>query len=79
MKIRYFRPKSLTWWSGIAAIIIGICAMVYKDSYQIGELARLIGLLTGGNDTSPAGLMFLGSGLIGLGDKFDRAIEAAQA
>ena len=41
----------------------------------LGELSRLVALLAGSGDASPAGLMFLGLGLIGLRDRIERGFR----
>jgi drug/metabolite transporter (DMT)-like permease len=68
---RYFRPVSLTWWSGALMIIIGVLMILNPDSNKASAIAEVLAAFSGG-DSSPASLIFLGSGLIGLGDKFAR-------
>jgi len=41
----------------------------------LGELSRLVALLAGSGDASPAGLVFLGLGLIGLRDRIERGFR----
>jgi hypothetical protein len=43
--------------------------------WALGELSRLVALLAGSGDASPAGLMFLGLGLIGLRDRIERGFR----
>jgi hypothetical protein len=43
------------------------------DSFAVTEVGRLIAMLAGGGDASPAALIFLGTGLIGIRDKMERA------
>lgn len=76
--MRYIRPKSLTWWSGVFAIATGVASLAAPTLDVLGEIARLITMFAGSSDTSPAGLIFLGAGLIGLGDKFERAFGPQQ-
>jgi hypothetical protein len=73
--MRYFRPNSLTWCAGILAIVTGIASAASPADGPIGELARLIAQLTGASDTSPAGLIALGLGLIGLRDRLERGFR----
>jgi hypothetical protein len=73
--MRYIRPTSLTWWAGILAIVTGIASAASPADGAIGELARLIAQLTGASDTSPAGLIALGLGLIGLRDRLERGFR----
>ena len=58
--MRYVRPNSLTWWAGLLAMLTGIASLA---------------LLAGSGDASPAGLMFLGLGLIGLRDRIERGFR----
>lgn len=76
--MRYFRPLSLTWWSGILAIATGSSLMVMPDSFGLTELGRLLAMFAGSGDASPAALVFLGSGLVGIGDKFERALKGQE-
>lgn len=64
--MKYFKPKSMTWWSGIGAIATGVYSMFQPSNTVVGELAHLMALLTGGADAAPAVLIFSGLGLIGL-------------
>jgi NAD/NADP transhydrogenase alpha subunit len=73
--MRYFRPKSLTWWSGVASVATGVAAMVIPDNFALGEFGRFIAMLAGGADASPAALIFLGTGLIGIRDRLERAMN----
>jgi len=70
--MRYIRPKSLTWWAGLLAMFTGIASLVLPATVPVGELSRLVALLAGSGDASPAGLVFLGLGLIGLRDRIER-------
>ncbi len=69
--MRYFKPTSLTWWSGITALALGILMLVCR-SCELGDFGALIAALAGSGDASPAGLIVLGLGLIGLRDKLGR-------
>jgi hypothetical protein len=73
MAARYFRPSSLTWWSGVSAVAVGAASLAMPDSFAVTEVGRLIAMLAGGGDASPAALIFLGTGLIGIRDKMERA------
>ena len=53
----------------------GVASVALPRSDALGELARLISMLAGGADTSPAGLIFLGLGLIGLRDRVERGFR----
>ena len=74
--MRYVLPKSLTWWAGLAAVLIGLAALALPESGPLGELAGVIALLVGANDAAPATLITLGLGLIGLRDRLERAIQS---
>jgi hypothetical protein len=73
---RYIRPRSLTWWAGVFSFGVGLATLAMPDSYQIGQIGALVSLLAGGSDASPAGLIALGLGLIGLRDVFERSLQA---
>lgn len=90
--MRYFRPRSLTWWAGVFLIAMGILqaagwpsAWVEGADGLTGVLAALTGALTAilggpGADVAPAALIGLGAGLIGLRDAMvrDRAENRAR-
>lgn len=73
--MRYIRPTSLAWWAGLLAVLTGIASVALPQIGTMGELARLVALLAGSGDASPAGLMFLGLGLIGLRDRIERGFR----
>ena len=72
--MRYVLPKSLTWWAGLAAILIGLAALALPEHGALGELAEVIAMLIGANDAAPATLITLGLGLIGLRDRLERGL-----
>jgi hypothetical protein len=74
--MRYVLPKSLTWWAGLAAILIGLSALALPEHGPLGELAGVAAQLIGANDAAPATLITLGLGLIGLRDRLERAIQS---
>lgn len=73
----YFKPKSLTWWSGLVSILLGLFMMA-NQSYQLGEVAKVIVALLGGGEASPSGMIILGSGLIGIRAKMERLQSGLQ-
>jgi hypothetical protein len=73
--MKYIRPRSLTWWAGLFALSVGIASMALPDTPQLGQLSALVGILAGGGDTSPAGLIALGLGLIGLRERLETALK----
>ena len=76
--MRYLLPKSLTWWAGLAAILIGLLALALPESGPLGELAGVIAQLIGANDAAPATLITLGLGLIGLRDRLERGLSGGE-
>ena len=73
--MRYIRPNSLTWWAGLLSTATGTGALVLPDHGSLSDLAQLIAMISGTGDTSPAALIFLGLGLIGLRDRIERGFE----
>ncbi len=74
--MRYIRLTSLTWWAGLLAMLTGIASISLPGGTgPLGELSRLVALLAGTGDASPAGLIFLGLGLIGLRDRIERGFR----
>ena len=73
--MRYLRVKSLTWWAGVLALATGIAALGLPFVAPLSEIARLIALLAGAGDASPAGLITLGLGLIGLRERLERGFR----
>ena len=73
--MRYIRPTSLTWWAGLLAMFTGFASVALPATGALGELSRLVALFAGTGDASPAGLIFLGLGLIGLRDRIERGFR----
>ncbi|MTH95698.1 hypothetical protein [Roseibium sp. RKSG952] len=73
--MRYFRPNSMTWWAGLLAFSTGAASLVLPATGPLDQVSNLIALLAGSGDASPAGLMFLGLGLIGLRDRIERGFQ----
>jgi hypothetical protein len=76
--MRYIRPTSLTWWSGLMAVATGTAALLLPQSGPLGDLARLVALLAGAGDAAPITLITLGLGLIGLRDRLERGFRDPQ-
>lgn len=72
MRIRYLQAKSLTWWAGVGSIACGIAGLSGLDHPAYGQVATVISSMLGGGDASPAGLIVIGLGLIGIRDKLER-------
>ena len=49
-------------------------ALMLAPSYGLTEFARLLAMFAGSGDASPAALIFLGAGLIGIRDKIERTM-----
>lgn len=64
--MKYIKPKSLTWWAGIFALVVGIASLAIPDNYQLSQLGQLVSMLSGGQDANPASLIAMGLGLIGI-------------
>jgi len=73
--MRYIRPRSLTWWAGLLAVANGTATMALPVTGPLAEIARLVTLLSGSGDASPAALIALGLGLIGLRDRLERGFH----
>ena len=73
--MRYVLPSSLTWWAGLAAILIGLAGLLLPEHGQLAELAAVVAELTGAKDAAPATLITLGFGLIGLRDRLERGFR----
>ena len=74
MEFRYFRPKSLTWWAGALMILMGVAMLIWPEAGRLSSVGSVVGVLAGSGDSSPAGLIGVGVGLIGLGDKVERKL-----
>jgi branched-subunit amino acid ABC-type transport system permease component len=73
--MRYVLPRSLTWWAGLAAILIGLAGRLLPEHGQLFELAAFVAELTGAKDAAPATLITLGVGLIGRRDRLERGFR----
>jgi hypothetical protein len=75
----YFQPRSLTWWAGVGAVTIGLAdAVLPLTAPEAGPLVRVAAEVVGalaGTESSPAALILLGLGLIGLRAKLERLAE----
>lgn len=74
--MRYFRPSSVSWWSGFAMIAMGFLTIFYP-SHATNELGILLTTLMGGQDASPAGMVLMGLAVIGLRDKMERGDDGS--
>ena len=62
MKLKYCRPRSLTWWSGVGFIVMGGLLGI-SEGWDLGALARVLNAWTDGMGAGP--LIATGLGLIG--------------
>lgn len=70
--MRYFRPKSLSWWGGFLLVTLGGLSLFLPESYAVSQLGVATTMLTGGADASPGVMIATGIGIIGLRDKMER-------
>jgi hypothetical protein len=85
--MRYVRPRSLTWWAGTFLIAMGVVQAAGVPSGGEGTLGAVLGVLhalaggvatIGGAGASPAALIGLGLGMIGVRDAMIRNEDAAE-
>lgn len=73
MNFRYVRMKSLTWWAGALMILVGVLQLAgVSTQINLAGIGEALAALTGGGDSSPAALIGIGAGLIGVRDKMER-------
>ena len=51
--MRYVLPSSLTWWAGLAAILIGLAGLLPPEHGQLAELAAVVASPQGTRAASP--------------------------
>lgn len=66
MTKKYFKPRSLTWWTGFAAVFAGT---VIAAGAEIPSLKPAANVLSAMTDVPPAVMISFGLGLIGLRGK----------
>lgn len=70
----YLDFDSVTWWTGMAAIVLGVLQAAGVNHPSFGIMAEVLNSLNGGTfAASPAQLIVLGLGLIGIRAKLERA------
>lgn len=69
--MKYFQPKSLTWWSGVLSVTLGVLMMVMPENLALPELAAVLNAFMGGAGAAPANMIVLGLGLIGVRAKLE--------
>ncbi len=66
-------PRSLTWWAGAASVATGAGQIIAPDATALGQVGEIISMLNGaGSAPTPATLIVLGLGLIGLRRKLEQ-------
>ena len=61
---KYFKPKSVTWWVGIAQVAAGVALAVFGNVDALTTAYAILNDLVG--SMTPYQLIFMGMGLIGL-------------
>jgi hypothetical protein len=61
--MKYFKPKSLTWWTCISCFVLGTILSVHA-AYNLGKLGDVLVVMT--SDFSPLFMIAQGLGLVGL-------------
>ena len=70
--MQYFKPKSVSFWSGLFSIIVAtLIVLDIGKADQLGMIAEIITTLNGGGGSSPAMLYAIGFGLIGIRRRLD--------
>lgn len=64
----YVKLTSVTWWTGVASVAVGVLGIIRPEA---GPVSEILGAMLGA-DGSPASLIALGAGLIGLRAKLER-------
>lgn len=70
--VRYFRPKSLSWWSGALMVVLGVAGLVAPQNLLSTEIGIALQALTGEGTGSPGLMIASGLGLIGVRDAIQR-------
>jgi len=61
--MKYFKPKSVTWWAGVSLIATG--GVIGVDvGYDVGPIADVLNAWTG--PVGPSLLIAQGAGLVGI-------------
>lgn len=74
---QYFQPTSLTWWAGVFALALAFAQIMWPESARVEGIGNILAQLTGNGDASPAGLITMGLGLIGIRRKLTAIAEAS--
>lgn len=62
----YFKPNSLTWWSGILLIVLGALQALEVDFTGIDVISEVISGLVGAS-SAPAQMILFGLTAVGIG------------
>lgn len=70
--LKYILPKSLTWWAGAASIATGAAQIAAPQVDALAQVGAVLATINGaGTAPTPATLIVLGLGLIGLRKKLE--------
>lgn len=67
----YFKPASVSWWGGVLLVLSGILVAFHPDAAS-HPVMTVVTAMAGLDGTSPALLIGLGMGIIGMRAKKDR-------
>lgn len=62
--MKYYKPHSMTWWTGVAQVAVGAALAVSANVIALSAFNGVLVDLTGG--VTPYQYMMMGLGLIGL-------------
>lgn len=65
---KYFKPKSITWWTGFVALAAGSIVAIGSEVDTVRPAANILSAMA---DVPPAVMISFGLGLIGLRGKDD--------
>lgn len=66
MTAKYFKPGSVTWWTGFVALVAGTIVALGPEVEQLRPAANVLSAMT---EMPPAVMISFGLGLIGLRGK----------
>lgn len=66
MEYKYFKPKSITWWTGFVALTAGSIIAIGGEVEAFRPAANVLSAMSG---VPPAAMISFGLGMIGLRGK----------
>ncbi len=66
MSSKYFKPRSLTWWTGAVAVVTGAVIAIGGEVEALRPTANVLSNMT---EIPPAAMISFGLGIIGLRGK----------